>query len=465
MSKVTIGKYTLESLTTGMYIEPLILFREYIQNSSDAIDEAINKGILTKEESRIDVSLDRVNKQIEIKDNGIGISKNQSFKILTDIGNSQKRFTSNKGFRGIGRLGGLSYCDTLVFETTFKGEDKKTILSFDSLKLNELLIPGKYEEYGMGDVIDEITTLEFADEDIDKHYFKVILKDVNKKLNLLNEEKVVNYIEETAPLPFDYTKFEFGKEVNDKILELDGPVDEYNVFIKTDKINKQLFKPYRKKFYADIKKKLTDEITGVELKVIMDDAKDKIVALAWYGKCDLKGTIVEDSIKGLRVRKSGILIGDRFLLNGIFKEERFNGWIIGEVIVLDKNIVPNARRDDFEKNDEYIFLINELKKLGNTISNEIRDASKVRNTKTINKDSFIEAEDVCENEVSITLEDERNNNIKIHSTGNNNIFKKVDDLVQVINKKNELITKVNSVLLDNNIDPQLIEKIIKEIKS
>ena len=465
MSKITIGKYTLESLTTGMYIDPLILFREYIQNSSDAIDEAINKGILTKEESRIDVSLDKINKQIEIKDNGIGISKNQSFKILTDIGNSKKRFTSNKGFRGIGRLGGLSYCDTLVFETTFKGEDKKTILSFDSLKLNELLIPGKYEEYGMGEVIDQITTLEFEDEDIDKHYFKVILKDVNKKLNLLNEEKVVNYIEETAPLPFDYTKFEFGKEVNDKILELDGSVDEYNVFIKTDKINKQLFKPYRKKFYADIKKKLTDEITGVELKVIMDDAKDKIVALAWYGKCDLKGTIVEDSIKGLRVRKSGILIGDRFLLNEIFKEERFNGWIIGEVIVLDRNIVPNARRDDFEKNDEYIFFINELKKLGNTISNEIREASKVRNTKTINKDSFIETGDVTEKEVSITVEEGHKNNTKSYSSSNNDIFKKVDDLVQLINKKNELIKKVNSVLLDNDIDPKVIEKIIKEIKS
>ena len=42
MSKITIGKYTLESLTTGMYIDPLILFREYIQNSSDAIDDAIN---------------------------------------------------------------------------------------------------------------------------------------------------------------------------------------------------------------------------------------------------------------------------------------------------------------------------------------------------------------------------------------------------------------------------------------
>ena len=207
MSKITIGKYTLESLTTGMYIDPLILFREYIQNSSDAIDDAINKGIITKEESRIDINLDKVNRQIEIIDNGTGISIDRAFKILTDIGNSQKRFTNNKGFRGIGRLGGLSYCDTLVFETTFKGEDKKTILSFDSLKLNELLIPGKYEEYGMGDVIDEITTLEVMDEELDKHYFKVILKNVSKRLNLLNEEKVVNYIEETAPLPFDYSRF------------------------------------------------------------------------------------------------------------------------------------------------------------------------------------------------------------------------------------------------------------------
>lgn len=465
MSKITIGKYTLESLTTGMYIDPLILFREYIQNSSDAIDDAINKGIITKEESRIDVNLDKTNRQIEIKDNGIGISKDKAFKILTDIGNSQKRFTSNKGFRGIGRLGGLSYCDTLVFETTFKGEDKKTILSFDSLKLNELLIPGKYEEYGMGEVIDAITTLEFENEDVDKHYFKVILKNVNKKLNLLNEEKVVNYIEETAPLPFDYSKFEFGKEVNDKILELGSSIEEYNIFIKTDKINKQLFKPYRKKIYADIKKKLTDEITGVELKVITDDAKDKIVALAWYGKCDLKGTIVEDSIKGLRVRKSGILIGDRFLLNEIFKEERFNGWVVGEVIVLDKNIVPNARRDDFEKNDEYIFFMNELKKLGQTISNEIRDASKVRNKKHINKDNFIQAEEISNNEVAITIEGENNSNIKPYSLSDNDLFRKVDDLVQVINKKNELITKVRTVLLDNDIDKKVIEKIIKDIKS
>ncbi|QYE99110.1 ATP-binding protein [Paraclostridium sordellii] len=465
MSNITIGKYTLESLTTGMYTDPLILFREYIQNSSDAIDDAIDRGLITKEESKINIKLDNSNREIIIEDNGTGIGKNKAFKILTDIGNSQKRFTNHKGFRGIGRLGGLSYCDTLIFETSSKGEDKKTILSFDSLKLSELLIPGKYEEFGMGEVLDEITDLKIIDEDIEKHYFKVILKNVNKKLNLLNEEKVVNYIEETAPIPFDIEKFEFGKIINDKLKDLGSSIYEYNVFIETDKINRQIFKPYKKKFYADIKKKLTDEITGIELKVITDDAKDKIIALAWYGKTELKGTIVEESIKGLRVRKSGILIGDRLLLNSIFKEERFNGWICGEVIVLDNSIIPNARRDDFEKNDEYLFLMNELRKLGQVISNEIRDASKIRNHKILEKkqEIFISQEDQALSEIAVDSEYTKVS--KKISTNGSDVFYKLDNLIQVINKKKNFVDKVRNVLYENNIDEKIIEKIIKEIKS
>ena len=45
-SEIKIGKYTLESLTTGMYTDPKIIYREYIQNSVDAIEEAINNGYL-----------------------------------------------------------------------------------------------------------------------------------------------------------------------------------------------------------------------------------------------------------------------------------------------------------------------------------------------------------------------------------------------------------------------------------
>ena len=34
---VQVGKYTLESLTTGMYSDPKIVYREYIQNSVDSL--------------------------------------------------------------------------------------------------------------------------------------------------------------------------------------------------------------------------------------------------------------------------------------------------------------------------------------------------------------------------------------------------------------------------------------------
>ena len=37
---IEVGKFTLESLTTGMYSDPMIVYREYIQNSVDALEFA-----------------------------------------------------------------------------------------------------------------------------------------------------------------------------------------------------------------------------------------------------------------------------------------------------------------------------------------------------------------------------------------------------------------------------------------
>ena len=44
MSEIIIGKHTLESLTSGMYADPYVVFREYIQNSTDAIDSAYKEA-------------------------------------------------------------------------------------------------------------------------------------------------------------------------------------------------------------------------------------------------------------------------------------------------------------------------------------------------------------------------------------------------------------------------------------
>ena len=115
MAEIEIGKFTLESLTTGMYNDPEIVYREYIQNSVDSFDNAVEQKIMVADDCRIEIIVDADRQEISIKDNGTGIKKDLAVKTLLDIGNSSKTHTSNRGFRGIGRLGGLSYCKKLSF--------------------------------------------------------------------------------------------------------------------------------------------------------------------------------------------------------------------------------------------------------------------------------------------------------------------------------------------------------------
>ena len=43
--QITVGKDILELLTSEMYLDPLTIYREYIQNSVDSIEKAVSKGL------------------------------------------------------------------------------------------------------------------------------------------------------------------------------------------------------------------------------------------------------------------------------------------------------------------------------------------------------------------------------------------------------------------------------------
>ena len=61
MSEPIAGKFLLEILTKGMYSNPMHIYREYIQNSSDSIDKAIEAGILQTTEAEIHIFIDDKN--------------------------------------------------------------------------------------------------------------------------------------------------------------------------------------------------------------------------------------------------------------------------------------------------------------------------------------------------------------------------------------------------------------------
>ena len=104
-----------------------------------------------------------------------------------------------------------------------------------------------------------------------------------------------------------------------------------------------------------------------------------VLAIAWLGKTNYLGSIYDKTIKGLRLRKGNIQIGDGQTLNTVFKDARFNGWSIGEVFVSSAYLIPNARRDNFEKTPAYFVLIEQLQKVAAEITREIRAASLKRN--------------------------------------------------------------------------------------
>lgn len=134
-----VGKNILTILTIGMYRDPRMIYREYIQNSADQIDE------LTPDEQNdglrrvIDIHIDSDKRNVTIKDVATGIPAELFEERLLNVADSHKDPSKNKGFRGIGRLAGLSYCKKLIFEASAQGEKIVSRLEMDCEKLRSIL--------------------------------------------------------------------------------------------------------------------------------------------------------------------------------------------------------------------------------------------------------------------------------------------------------------------------------------
>ena len=74
---IMVGKDVLELLSSAMYVDPLSIYREYVQNAADAIDEARANGVLPSSTAgQVDIRIDSERRAITIRDNGAGIPIN-----------------------------------------------------------------------------------------------------------------------------------------------------------------------------------------------------------------------------------------------------------------------------------------------------------------------------------------------------------------------------------------------------
>ena len=372
--EITIGKFTLETLTSGMYERPKDIYREYIQNAVDSIDVAVAEGLVNAAKARIELEIDKGGRFIRLSDNGTGIGVDYAGKYLLDIGHSPKRFTNARGFRGIGRLAGLAYCRILSFETSAFGEGKRTIIEFDARTLCEQML-NEDVDIDLLSLISDVVTVKVEPEARTKHYFNVIMTGVEDTDGILDVDKVNEYLEQVAPVDFNRS-FEWGKIIRSKLRVYGFTPSSYNIFVSDGQTTTLVVKAYRDIVISDRLRKLEDNISEVETKVFTYE--DEIVAYLWYARTSFYGTLQDEAVKGLRVRKGNILIGDKTTLNHVFKDERFNGWLLGELHILSDRLIPNARRDEMEKNAAYSAMIAELRTWADGISSEIRKTSNQR---------------------------------------------------------------------------------------
>lgn len=383
MSNIVIGKHTLESLTSGMYSDPYVVFREYVQNAADSIDEAIKTGVLQSGEDQISICLSPAERRISICDNGLGIPSIIAEKTLISIGNSKKTSDNSRGFRGIGRLSALSYCTKLTFETSTRTEKCGTRVTFDAKRLAELLISEEYNGVSVTEVLRNVYSIEIFPEKEDTHYFNVYMDGVDDTSMLNDIDGITAYISQNAPVPYDPVSFVWGKEISRRLAQEGLIIEHYNIFVTYGNRSIPIYKPYKDEFLVDKGKNLTDRIIDIEL-IKLTQQNGSIAAIGWIAKTSYLGSIYDKSIKGVRIRKGNILIGDNQTLNVIFKDARFNGWSIGEIFAIDSKLIPNSRRDNFEKNPAYFLLVEQLTTVASEITKEIRNASLKRNSELSN---------------------------------------------------------------------------------
>lgn len=355
-----IGKNILENLTTGMYYDSKVIYREYIQNACDQIDKAEKQGLLKKDEGMVDIDIDPRRRCVTITDNATGVSKDLFRSQLGDIANSDKIRGKDKGFRGIGRLCGLAYCKTLTFCTSAKGENIKSIMKIDAKMMREML--ASPIKYSVEDILEAITTYDEMSEEAENHFFIVQLQDINREnTDLLDKAKVSEYLSFVAPVPFN-NKFRHRAKIHDHAASLGYHIDEYNVFVGGNPIFKEYGMRLYKKNDSGGSKQAYDEIRDVTFHEIYK-GKD-LVAWMWYGLCRFDGAIPkkENPMYGFRVRQSNIQIGSNTEIARFFKEERGNSYFVGEIYAVHEELTPNSQRDNFNENPIRIYYETELER-------------------------------------------------------------------------------------------------------
>lgn len=330
--------FIMEVLTRGLYPDKLHVIREYVQNAFDAIIEYGSSN----EDTRIEIKISPPS--IFIFDTGIGMDAERIAEYRY-VGFSRKLTAESVGFRGIGKLSGISAAEKIIITTSALGSPNKYQLVFDAeemlTRVEQLKESG--ENIALNDLITQHSSVIREDtEDVDAHYTQVELYNIRlDSRELLKEEKLKEYLSITAPVDFD-PKFVYGNEIDKELREYVPDYETVTLLVN----GVPVFKPFMGNAKAP-------QTTFIWPRENIGDSSEEPIAFCWYCENKDKGQFPDRLRRGLFYKVKNFTVGSnqhpRITLWRSTPERAF--YFFGEIHVCDPEIVPSADRTDFEQND------------------------------------------------------------------------------------------------------------------
>jgi hypothetical protein len=373
--EVFIGKDILELLSTSMYVEPLSLYREYVQNAADSLESSKSEVLEHPYPYDVEIRIDPQLRNIRITDRGPGLSAREFYRRLTAIGGSVKRGTKLRGFRGVGRLAGLAFCQELIFRTRSNRNEQVHELRWDTRKVRSVLRSSDTSLSLAQIVAEAVDTRSMKASTEPSHFFEVELRNVvrHRDDRLLDSGAVAAYLEQVAPVPF-HPDFKHGETITQFLRDQGVNLHPLSIHIEGER---QIYRPHRNVVSFGNGKSME---VGEPETFVLQDRNGDTSAVSWILHHSYLGSLPKSSnVAGWRMRSGNIQVGGEAILEGLFPESRFNGWTIAETHVVDSKVVPNGRRDNYEHSAYLTDLLTRLTPYARLIANLCRSNSIARN--------------------------------------------------------------------------------------
>ena len=381
----TLGVHLLETITKGMYSEPLHSLREYVQNAYDSVRAARRNGSLGPNDGEVSIVLDEESRIIRIRDDGTGLGPEEAAVRLLDLGSSDKAESDsgsarNAGFRGIGRMAGITYCETLRFETS-SGDGRKCVVEFDAAGINRLTQAGR-KAATIVDAIRQNSEIMEETESEGKRYMEITLNGLNGAGdNFLNEEQIERYLAQSAPVAYA-PEWSFGEKIRAIANEAGNPssLDHVRINIRDASGNRrrEIRRPFKNTFSTINAGRVVRRVRVHDVVALPRVGEASDGWWGWLAVHERRGALGGIPFAGLRIRMHNIEIGDASILRGLFTTPNLAMWCFGEIHIVDHQLTPNAQRDNFEDSKGWKLIRERLRAEAVSIDKEIRTESRQR---------------------------------------------------------------------------------------